>query len=129
MTITSYHHIGLLVADMDKSYRFYVEGLGAKEIFSFPVPDMPEKTIYLIDLGGSAVIELIPRGEGKEEQDAHWAHIALSTDDCDTAYELAIKAGAESRQAPVRSFLGTMEKSNAFVYGPDREVIEFFQVF
>ena len=129
MAITGYHHIGLFVADMDKSYRFYVEGLGAKEIFSFPVPDMPEKTIYLVDLGGGAVIELIPRGEGKEEQNAHWAHIALETDDCEAAYALAIKAGAEERQAPNHSYLGTMEKNNAFVYGPDREVIEFFQVF
>jgi len=127
MAITGYHHIGLWVQDMDKSYRFYTEGLGGKEIFSFPVPDMPEKTIYLVDIGG-AVIELIPRGEGKEEQNAHWAHICFASDDCESDYELAIKAGAEERIKPSRGFLGTMEKCNAFVFGPDREIIEFFQV-
>jgi len=128
MAITGYHHIGLWVKDTEKSYKFYTDGLGGKEIFSFPVPDLPGKLIYLVEIGG-AVIEIIPRGEGREEKDAHWAHICFVSDDCEADYEMAIRAGAESRTKPNRSFLGTMEKCNAFVYGPDHEVIEFFQVF
>ena len=129
MKFNGYHHIGLLVKDVKKSLDFYTRGLGGKEFFNFPMPgsDDPGKIIYLVDLGGNAVIEIIPRGSGEEEANAHWAHIAIRTDDTRAAYEKAIKAGAVSRDQPVEKKLGTMTACNAFVFGPDREVIEFFQ--
>jgi lactoylglutathione lyase len=74
------------------------------------------------------VIEIIPRGNGEEETNAHWAHVALRTGDAQGAYDAAIKAGAVSRTAPSDALLGTMAVRNAFVLGPDNEVIEFFQV-
>jgi lactoylglutathione lyase len=74
------------------------------------------------------VVEIIPRGNGEEEANAHWAHVAIRTDDTRAAYDLAIKAGAVSRTPPQDINLGTMAACNAFVLGPDREVIEFFQV-
>jgi lactoylglutathione lyase len=126
MKFDGYHHIGLWVKDELKSLAFY-QKLGGKVVFSFPMSDLP-KTINLVDLGGNAVIEILPRGNGAEEQDAHWAHIAIRTDDARAAYDLAIKAGAISRSAPQDMNLGTMPVTNAFVLGPDHEVIEFFQV-
>ncbi|MDR2515047.1 MAG: VOC family protein [Christensenellaceae bacterium] len=128
MKINGYHHIGLLVQDMDKSLDFYLKGLGGKTVHTFPMGDSG-KTIHLVDLGGNAVIELIPRGEGKEEQDAHWAHICLNADDVKAAYAQAIAAGAVSRSEPHEGKLGSMAMSNAFVLGPDDEVIEFFTVY
>jgi lactoylglutathione lyase len=127
MKFDGYHHIGLWVKDAQKSYDFYTKGLGAKETFNFPMGGS-DQTIRLVDLGGNSVLEIIPRGNGAEEQDAHWAHIAIRTDDARAAYDLAIKAGATSRTAPHDSMLGTMAVTNAFVLGPDHEVIEFFQV-
>jgi lactoylglutathione lyase len=87
-----------------------------------------DKTIYLVDLGNNAVVEIIPRGNGEEEANAHWAHVAIRTDDARAAYDLALKAGAASRSAPQDMNLGTTAVCNAFVLGPDHEVIEFFQV-
>jgi lactoylglutathione lyase len=87
-----------------------------------------DKTINLVDLGNNAVIEIIPRGTGEEEANAHWAHIAVRTDDAKAAYDRAVKAGAVYRSEPEENKLGTMTVCNPFVYGPDREVIEFFQV-
>ncbi|GHV65373.1 hypothetical protein AGMMS49587_19520 [Spirochaetia bacterium] len=127
MKFDGYHHIGLWVKDARKSFDFYTKGLGGKETFHFPM-DGGDKIIHLVDLGGNAVVEIIPRGNGAEEQDAHWAHIALRTDDARAAYDLALKAGAVSRSAPQDMKLGTMPVTNAFVLGPDNEVIEFFQV-
>jgi lactoylglutathione lyase len=127
MQFNGYHHIGLWVKDSQKSLDFYTKGLGGKVIFSFPISDSG-KTIYLVDLGGHAVIEIIPRGSGEEETNAHWAHIAVDTDDAGAAYDLALKAGAASRTPPKDNTLGTMAVCNAFVLGPDHEVIEFFQV-
>jgi lactoylglutathione lyase len=127
MQFNGFHHIGLFVKDAQKSFDFYTQGLGAKVTFSFPMADS-DKTIYLVDLGSNAVIEIIPRGNGEEESNAHWAHVAVRTDDARAAYDKAVKAGAVSRSEPNEVKLGTMAVCNAFVYGPDREVIEFFQV-
>lgn len=127
MQFHGYHHIGLWVHDPDRSLEFYTQGLGGKVTFSFPMGDSG-KTIYLVDLGGHAVVELIPRGNGQAEVNAHWAHIALETDDARAAYKTALDAGALKQTEPQDMMLGTMAVCNAFVTGPDGEVIEFFQV-
>jgi len=128
MQFNGFHHIGLFVKDAQKSLDFYTRGLGGKVTFSFPMPSDTSKIIYLVDLGNNAVIEIIPRGNGEEEINAHWAHVAIRSDDAKAAYEMAIKAGAVSRDEPKKVQLGTMAVCNSFVFGPDREVIEFFQV-
>ncbi|MCL2538888.1 MAG: VOC family protein [Oscillospiraceae bacterium] len=128
MKINGFHHIGLFVIDAERSLEFYTDGLGGKEVFSFPISTDPDKTIYLVDIGDGAVVEIIPRGEEQSEERARWAHICLLTDDVSEAYDRALKAGATSRSAPNDVQLGTMQATNAFVYGPDQEVIEFFKV-
>ena len=127
MQFNGYHHVGLWVKDAQKSLDFYTKGLGGKVVFSFPMSGNG-KTIHLVDLGNNAVVELIPMGNGEEEANAHWAHLAIRTDDARAAYDRAIRAGAVSRSEPKENKLGTMTVCNPFVYGPDREVIEFFQI-
>jgi catechol 2,3-dioxygenase-like lactoylglutathione lyase family enzyme len=127
MGFNGYHHIGLIVEDAEKSLKFYSEGLGGKLTFSFPMGDSG-KTIYFVDLGGNAVVEIIPRGNEGPEISARWAHIAVATDDACEAHARALGAGALSRSQPSDVLLGTMPVCNAFVTGPDGEVIEFFQV-
>lgn len=127
MSFNGYHHIGLRVTDIDKSLAFYTQGLGGQVTFSFPMGNSG-KTIYLVDLGGNAVVELLPNGVDTPETDARWAHIALATADARAAYDRAIAAGAVHRSGPDDAMLGTMAVVNAFVTGPDQEVIEFFEV-
>jgi lactoylglutathione lyase len=127
MRFDGYHHVGLWVQDAQRSLDFYTGGLGGKVTRSFPMQDSG-LTIYLVDLGNNAVIEIIPRGTGGEEANARWAHLAVRTDDARAAYARALKAGAASRSEPCDKTLGSMAVCNAFVYGPDREIIEFFQV-
>ena len=126
MKIDGYHHIGLYVKDAEKSLEFYKK-LGGTETFSFKMGNSG-KTIYLVDVGGHAVVEIIPNGYDGDEANARFVHIALETDDAKAAYELALNAGAESRSVPSDAQLGTMSVRTAFVYGPDKEVIEFFEV-
>jgi catechol 2,3-dioxygenase-like lactoylglutathione lyase family enzyme len=127
MKFNGYHHIGLYAQDLEKSLKFYTDGLGGKITFSFPMGNTG-KTIYLVDLGGNAVVEIIPKGNGVAESNAHWVHIAVATDDAHAAYEKALKAGAHMQSEPQDLLLGTMAVCNAFITGPDGEVIEFFQV-
>ena len=129
MQFNGFHHIGLVVTDSDKSFEFYTQGLGGKELMRFSMGGDPTKNIYMVDMGNNAVIEIIPRGTGEEEANARWGHVALRTDDAKAAYDRAIKAGAVSRSEPREITIGdTMEVQLCFVYGPDKEVIEFFQV-
>lgn len=127
MKANGYHHIGLLVSDMEKSLKFYKDGLGGLVTCQFSMKDRDE-TIYLIDMGNNAVVELIPTGNGEKEENAHWAHIALNVDNARDAYNLALSAGAKIKSEPADMVLGSLDICNAFVFGPDDEVIEFFQV-
>jgi lactoylglutathione lyase len=125
LKITGYHHIGLYVQDSEKSRVFY-ESFGGKVVHTF-LSKTTGKNVYLLDVGQNAVIEIIPKGNGKEEKDPHWVHATFRTDDPKAAYETAIKAGAISQQEPKEITIGSMAAINAFVLGPDNEVIEFFK--
>ena len=126
MKIDGFHHIGLYVKDEKKSLEFY-EKLGAKVVHSWIMGDTG-RSIYLVDLGNNAVVEIIPRGTGEDESNAHWAHVAVRTDDAKAYYELALKSGAVSHMEPKDVNLGTLAATIAFVLGPDKEILEFFQV-
>jgi len=127
MTIHGYHHIGLMVTDIEKSLAFYRNGLGGKAVTQFPMGNSG-KTIFLVDIGGGAVVELLPSGTAEPEANARFAHICLATDDCRAAHALALKAGAKERTAPQDITFGDMAVCNSFVLGPDGESVEFFQV-
>jgi len=126
MAITGYHHIGLYTQDAQRSLRFY-EALGGKPVLTFTIGG--NRTITMVEMAPGAVVEIIPAGKEEAEQNARWGHIALATDDCRAAYAAALEAGAKERTPPQEGSLGgVMNKINAFVYGPDGEAIEFFQV-
>ena len=127
MNITGYHHVGLRVGDMERSLKFYTEGLGGKVIDSFPMAGSGA-TIYMVELAKGTVVELLPGGTDEAELNARFAHIALSVDDAESAYEQALNAGATSRTAPNKVKRESMTRINAFVFAPAGEIIEFFQV-
>ncbi len=120
------HHIGLYVADMKRSLAFYKDGLGGKVVREFPTVDR-ECTIILVELAPGAVVELLPSGKGRTESSIPWAHIAIRSSDARSDYKRALSAGALSRHEPWQGYLGDKEVVNAFVTGPDGEVIEFFE--
>jgi catechol 2,3-dioxygenase-like lactoylglutathione lyase family enzyme len=125
---TGFHHIALACGDIQKSLRFYVDGLCGKLDCSFEIPG--KGRIYMVDLGGGAKIELLPWGQKDGEHNARWAHIALVVKDAAAAFEAALAAGASVRTPPTEGILNAeppIRKINAFVFGPDGEVIEFFQ--
>ena len=126
MAVHGFHHIGLRVKDMEKSLGFYTEGLGGKVTLSFPSGS--GAMIYLVDLGGHAVVELLPGGTREAEAAPRWVHIALASDDVQADYDRAVAAGAKGKgDGPATKMLGGKEISNVFVYGPDNEEIEYFQ--
>jgi lactoylglutathione lyase len=125
MSINGIHHVGLLVTDTEKSLAFYRDGLGGTVVHSFAIG--PDKTIYLVDLGNNAVVELIPVGEGAADAKIGWVHLALKTDDARASFNAALAAGAAVHAEPAERPLGEMKAVLAYVQGPDKELIEFFE--
>ena len=127
-TIKGTHHISLKTADFDASFRFYTEGLGLVTAFTRGEGDGRMAFLKLPD--GSS-LELFANGDGIEPAGG-WTHLAFEVDSADEAYAAAIQAGAVSRTEPkdivIDGSPAAMPVKIAFVIGPDKEVIEFFEL-
>lgn len=124
-----FHHIGLKVKDFERSYDFYVNGLGMKPYAAWGEGD---KHIQMLDIGNGDILELFAGGSEELDRENVWQHFAMTVDDVDKAYETALKAGATPHVEPkVVALDSTPEKISiniAFVKGPDNEQLEFFKI-
>ena len=122
-----FHHIGLKAKDFEKSKAFY-RALGLKEVVGW---SDPVKSITMFDLGDGGKIELFSDGGDEYSENGKWVHFAVAVENPAEAYEIALKAGAESMIAPKVVDLDSepykMSIWIAFVKGPDGEQIEFFK--
>jgi len=122
-----FHHIALKASDFGKSLEMY-KALGLKEYARW---GDCEKTIALLDLGNGGKIELFSNGGDEYSENGKWNHFALSVDNVEEAYEIALKAGFKPHIAPkVVPLDSKPQKINiniAFVIGPDNEQVEFFK--
>lgn len=126
-----FHHIALRCKDFEKSMQFYKDiGCVVTALWG----NAPHCSA-MVDIGDGGRIELFSDGvEEKTESDTQsgeWLHLALTADDPDAAFATAIAAGATEKHAPFDALIASdppMPLRVAFVYGPDREVIEFFHV-
>ncbi|MCH5183248.1 MAG: VOC family protein [Oscillospiraceae bacterium] len=126
-----FHHIALRCKDIDKSIEFY-KAIGCVVTTVWGTP--PHHSA-MVDIGDGGRIELFSGGvEETTESDTRsgeWLHLAVTSDDPDAAFATAIAAGATEKFAPYDAMLSSdppMPLRIAFVYGPDKEVIEFFHV-
>lgn len=121
-----FHHVFIRVRDLERSLKFYTEGLGFVERLSWG--KAPNRMV-LLDTGDGNYFELSQGTPGQVESGA-FLHIALRTDDCDAAIEAARAAGAEVTMEPRDVTLPSetpVKVKIAFFKGPDSEVIELFQ--
>ena len=122
-----FHHLSMKVKNLNESIKFYTEGLGFVERFSWGVE--PKRTV-LLDTGDGNYFEISQGDPDQVYEDGVFGHIALRVDDCKAALENARKAGAEvtvetrdvtlSSEPPIPIRI-------AFFKGPDGELIELFQ--
>ncbi len=120
------HHIAIEASDFDKSLRFYCEGLGFRNVLTFPEED---QTVAMLDTGDGTYIELFSGGSG-EEPKGSLLHFALRTDDCEAATERARAAGGTITQEPADTVLEgdpPVPVRYSFCEGPDGEQIELLQ--
>jgi glyoxylase I family protein len=122
-----FHHVSMKVKDLDKTIRFYSEGLGFVERVSWG--QHPKRTV-LLDTGDGNYFEVSQGDPDQEHGEGVFRHLALRVDDCDAAIEAARAAGAIVTVEPKDVTLSSeppLQLRIAFFEGPDGELIELFQ--
>jgi len=121
------HHIAVASADFDKSLKFYTEGLGMAPVAFW---GENEGRAALLDIGDGSHVEIFANGTTQPSQSERFVHFAFKTTDPDTAFANAIAAGAREKMPPTTLDIPAnppLPVRIAFVYGPDNELLEFFQ--
>ncbi len=122
-----FHHVSMKVRDLDESIKFYKEGLGFVERFSWG--QAPQRTV-LLDIGDGNYFEISQADPDQVSVEGFFRHIALRTDDCEAALKAAKAAGAEVTMETREVTIPTeplLQLRIAFFKGPDGELIELFQ--
>jgi glyoxylase I family protein len=122
-----FHHVSMKVRDVDKTIKFYSEGIGFVERFSWG--QHPKRTV-LLDTGDGNYFEVSQGDPDQVYGDDVFRHLALRVGDCDAAIEAARAAGAEVTVEPKDVTLSSdppLQLRIAFFKGPDGELIELFQ--
>jgi glyoxylase I family protein len=122
-----FHHVSMSVKDLDKSRKFYSEGLGFIERFSW---GKEPKRILLMDTGDGNYFEISQGDSNHSRTEGVFRHLALRVNDCKVAIELARNAGAEVTMEVRDVMLSSdppMQIRIAFFKGPDGELIELFE--
>ena len=127
------HHIALRASDLERSIRFYTQALGFQVIARW---QEGEETIAMLDTGNGTILEVFHGGTPAAHSWANTAgamfHLAFSVEDVDGAFSRALEHGATSKIPPQDVDLPAkpqiLQVHNAFVYGPDGEVLEFFHL-
>ncbi len=148
-SITKAHHMGLQVADLDRSVAFYRNTLGFDVIFAWnpqaayirELVGYPEADIHAAVLrlpGTEVVLELLDyRNVQRTPIDPATAnpgtaHIAFFVDDLDSLYADLVASGVRSVSPPVTPTIGPNEGGRAvYLIDPDgiRELIETRRTF
>ncbi|MDA3957503.1 VOC family protein [Oceanispirochaeta sp.] len=125
---TQFHHIAIKCVDFDKSKTFYTETLGMNAALQWGEGDGRG---CMMDIGGGTYIEIFAGGIKTEAPENSVIHFCILVEDCDLYYNRAMEAGCKSKDTPFDLVINAKEKDLpiriAFIYGPDNEVIEFFQ--
>ena len=141
-SVTGYWHSGFVVADLDRSVRFYAEGLGLTLIRTFRTDSATSAQVLayervdvkgaLLEVGHGAMLELLeyvePRTAARQISERHVigsAHLALLVDDVEAALCRLVEYGGARRNDPVETEPG---KVLTYAQDPDGNWLELAQI-
>ena len=141
-SVTGYWHSGFVVADLDRSVRFYVDGLGLTLIRTFRTDSDTSAQVLayervdvkgaLLEVGPGAMLELLeyvePRTAARQISERHVigsAHLALLVDDVEAALSRLVEYGGARRNDPVETEPG---KVLTYAQDPDGNWLELAQI-
>jgi lactoylglutathione lyase len=122
--MVSIGNIAINVSDLERSERFYVDGLGLQVLTRIDTPEVREVIVGTPGEGSQLMLAKHATPADLNEPSGIWK-IFLFTDDADAFYGRAINAGAEAVESP--KFLEQFGVTIAFVRDPDGYLLEFGQ--
>jgi len=143
VTITVYH-VGMVVSDLDRSIRFYTEGLGleCEEVFEADgemlsnvvgVPDARMRVASLVADDGVlfVIVQYLnppttvrPFEDQAERTSTGSAHVAFMVPSIQKTYKKLVKMGATAVNPPIETRPGHL---NCYMQDPDGNWIELVQ--
>jgi catechol 2,3-dioxygenase-like lactoylglutathione lyase family enzyme len=144
-TILRPNHMGIQVADLDRSIEFYRDILGFELVFRWnpqaeyirTIVGYPEADIHAAVLrmpGAEVFLEILEyRNVAKSAVDTRTAnpgtaHLAFTTDDCDALFAELTAKGVASVSQPVTPSVGPNKGGRAvYMIDPDGIRVEFIQ--
>ena len=130
--ICGVHHIALNTSDLEKSIKFYTEGLGFKLERTWKNGNNT-KTLAMIDIGSGNKIELFSDCSGTTaypQEAGSFIHLAFRVKDTEKAFKRALEYGAAEHMLPKEMTMPSEPPYHvalSFVKGPDGELLEFFE--
>jgi catechol 2,3-dioxygenase-like lactoylglutathione lyase family enzyme len=125
------HHPGFKVVNYRNALKFYIDGLGFRKYVEWRIGEGENDMAVMLDVGNGTFIEMFGGGSVDADSNNHITHFALSTDDCDAAYQRALSFGAQPVYEPRDSTIGEVGQHVtvrwAYVRAPEGEVIELCQ--
>lgn len=141
-SVTGYWHSGFVVADLDRSVRFYQEGLGLTLIRRFRTGSASSAQVLaydrvdvkgaLLEVGPDAILELLeyvePRTAARQISERHVigsAHLALLVDDVEAILRRLVEYGGTRHNDPAQTEPG---KILTYAQDPDGNWLELAQI-
>lgn len=129
-----FDHVGISVADLDVSRRFYGDVLGFDRVEDeFALPEFNIRGLVLLNPSGVR-IELFERAGSQPNRIGHpaedtivqgWFQLALGVNDTKACFERAVALGAKPALSPRIAPDGVA--TVAFICDPDNNLVEFLQ--
>jgi lactoylglutathione lyase len=122
--VVSIGNIAISVSDLERSERFYTEGLGLEVLTRIEAPEVREVIVGTPGEGSQLMLAWDRMSREPINPAGIWK-VFLFTDDAGSLYDAAISAGAEPVAAP--QHLEQFNVTIGFVKDPDGYLIEIGQ--
>jgi glyoxylase I family protein len=120
--ITGIAHACFVVSDLERSIRFYRDGLGLVPAFDFKKDDGRRYGLYL-KAGGRTFIELFEGRVEAKQENGSFRHVCLEVDDIASTVETLRSRGVEVGETK----LGMDQSYQAWFTDPDGNRFELHQ--
>ncbi|MDG5790017.1 VOC family protein [Evansella sp. AB-P1] len=125
MAVTKIEHVGVMVTDLEASIAFYRDVVGLEVISSMELDNGTKLYFLGFPNAKETVVELVARKVSSFPEEGRVHHICFTVDNIEEEVERLKEINA----AFVDENINTLPNGakNIFIYGPDRERIEFLE--